>query len=238
MDKTRIGVIPSPTISKPQIENYEEKSLEWHNFTGFLAALGGCCLTRDKEMDEVISFSSETSRQTTNQPIIMVEAFVSEMTEMLVSENVYVREGIKDTLGNDLSPDLFAILFRHLEHLMSKCFDSNGKAIRNLQNKLFVEQSVLVLKLILDRLGNSSDCLLNIDFSTLMRQFIDYLDGVPNTSITLRIKIKMCMLVESLMQKKERIIIQDGIVLRNRILEIFVEWTSDVALVRIVSHNK
>ncbi|RCI07246.1 Ras GTPase activating protein ira2 [Rhizopus stolonifer] len=232
VDKTRIGVIPSPTISKPQIENYEEKSLEWHNFTGFLAALGGCCLTRDKEMDEVISFSSETSRQTTNQPIIMVEAFVSEMTEMLVSENVYVREGIKDTLGNDLSPDLFAILFRHLEHLMSKCFDSNGKAIRNLQNKLFVEQSVLVLKLILDRLGNSSDCLLNIDFSTLMRQFIDYLDGVPNTSITLRIKIKMCMLVESLMQKKERIIIQDGIVLRNRILEIFVEWTSDVALSR------
>ncbi|KAI9256885.1 hypothetical protein BY458DRAFT_441589 [Sporodiniella umbellata] len=233
-DRTKTSNVPSPTISRPQqnVENYEEKSLEWQNFTGFLAALGGCCLTRDREMEEVISFSSENSRQTANQPIVMVDGFVAEMTDMLVSDNVYIREGIKDILGIDLSSDLFAVLFRHLENHMSKCFDSNGKAVRNPENKLFVEQSVLVLKLILDRLNNPGDCLLNIDFSTLIHQFIGYLDGVPNTLITLRIKIKMCMLVESLMQKKERIIIQEGVALRNRILEILVEWTSDVTMSR------
>jgi neurofibromin 1 len=117
---------------------------------------------------------------------------------------------------------------------MKKLFDANGKAIRNPQNKLFVEQSVLVLRLILDRLINPSDCLLNIDFSTLMFQFIDYLDGVPNTHITLRIKIKTCMLIEVLMAKKENIIIQNEIVLRNRLLDILIEWTSDIALVSVL----
>ncbi|KAG1224074.1 hypothetical protein G6F35_004251 [Rhizopus arrhizus] len=234
-DKLKNNIAPMTLVSsksQQNQDNYEERSVEWHNFTGFLAALGGCCLTRERELDEVVSLSSDNSKRTNNRPLVMIEGFIAKMTKMLVSDNVYVREGIKDILGNDLSPALLAILFRHLEHQMNKCFDFNGKAIRNPQNKLFVEQSILVLRLILDRLGNPSDCLLNIDFSTLMRQFINYLDGVPNTVITLRIKIKMCMLVEVLMQKKERIIIQDGIALRNRILEILVEWTSDVALLR------
>ncbi|KAG1245560.1 hypothetical protein G6F68_015009 [Rhizopus microsporus] len=41
-------------VSKLQhnFEMYEEKSAEWQNFTGFLAALGGCCLTKEKEMND------------------------------------------------------------------------------------------------------------------------------------------------------------------------------------------
>ncbi|KAI8053543.1 hypothetical protein BDF21DRAFT_441145 [Thamnidium elegans] len=219
------------TIIKPQhnLDHYEEKAVEWQNFTGFLAALGGCCLV---EIDTTGSLSTPKRVSSASEPLLMVDRFINDMSDMLVSENVYIREGVKDTLGNDLSPALYVILFRHLESYMNKCFDSNGDAIRSPQNKLFVEQSVLVLRLILDRLVDPGDCLLSIDFSTLIHQFADYLNKLPNTYITLRIKIKMCLLIEAVMQKKEHIVLRDEMRLRNKLLEISVEWTSDFALQR------
>ena len=221
----------SNTIIKPQqnLDLYEVKAIEWQNFTGFLAALGGCCLA---ETDDASLESSRRSSSPT-EPSIMVDRFIGEMSEMLVSDNVYIREGVKDTLGNDLSPTLYVILFRHLEAHLNTCFDANGDAIRSPHNKLFVEQSVLVLRLILDRLIDPEDCLLNIDFSVLVHRFAEYLNKLPNTYITLRVKIKMCLLVEAVMQKKEHIVIRDEMRLRNKLLEISVEWTSDFALVSI-----
>lgn len=224
-DKTRPATIIK---TQPNLDIYEDKAVEWKNFTGFLAALGGCCLVQING----IGPTDDTRRASTStEPLVMVDRFLSDMTDMLVSDNVYIREGIKDTLGNDLSPALYVILFRNLESYMTKCFDSNGDAIGSPQNKLFVEQSVLVLRLILDRLVDPGVCLLNIDFSTLIHQFADYLNKLPNTYITLRIKIKMCLLIESIMQKKVHIVLRDEMRLRNKLLEITVEWTSDFALV-------
>lgn len=217
---------------------YEEKSTEWQNFTGFLAALGGCCLTKEKEMNENVGYSLDYSKKIANGPLAMVDGFIAEMIEMLVSSNVYVREGVKDTLGNDLSSSLLVLLFRHLEDRMKKCFDSNGQAIHTSENEIFVEQLVLVLRLILDRLVNPGDYLLSIDFSTLVDQILDYLARMSNTYVTLRIKIKACILIEALMQKKESIIIQNSIMLRNKMLEVLVEWTSHVSLVKMTDHIK
>lgn len=226
------SIIINPTKAQPTMESYEEKAIEWQNFTGFLAALGGCCL-----QNADTSASTEEVRDVfqvlahSNKPFIMADRFISDMTEMLVSDNVYISEGVKDTLGNDLSPALYVLLFNHLEKRLCKCFDANNNAIRSPQNKMFIEQSVLVLRLILDRLVNVGDCLLNIDFNTLIHQFADYLNKVPNTYITLRIKVKMCLLIEAVMKKKEQIVIRDEMRLRNRLLEICVEWTSDYSSV-------
>jgi neurofibromin 1 len=210
-------------------EKREERSVEWQNYTGFLAALGGCCLAQDFEFDG--KFASDRRISMPVDAAAMADTFIGEMIELLVSENVYMRGGVKDALGNDLAPALYVLLFRHLETFMSKCFDTNGDAIRSPHNKLFVEQSVLVLRLILDRLVDPGDCLLSIDFSTLLNQFADYLNGLPNTYVTLRVKVQMCFLVEAVMQKKDHIVIRDEIRLRNKLLEICVEWTSDFAMV-------
>lgn len=217
--------------TQQNLDLYEERAIEWQNYTGFLAAMGGCCLV---DLGSVLSSGNWKLDQTYNvssEQSLMVDRFINDMTDMLVSDNVYIREGVKDTLGNDLSPTLYLMLFNNLQTYMNRCFDSKGSAIRSPQNKLFVEQSVLVLRLILERLVNPGDCLLNIDFNTLINQFIDYLNGMPNTYITLRIKIKMCFLIELVMQKKEQIVIRDSIRLRNKLLEICAEWTSDFALV-------
>lgn len=224
--KVRSGAI-APTGPQPlpksasanlnRSEKDEELQTLWQNYTGFLAALGGCCL------------ASNTTGPT--EPTAMVEAFISEITGLLISENIFIRESVKEAMGTEMSPTLFAILFRHLEHALGRCFGPDGEAVTGMRNTLFVEQAVLVLKLILDRLIDPADCLLSIDFSTLMYQFANYLNKLPTASFVIRIKIKMCHLVETLMLKKEQIIVRDEMRLRNRLLEIIVEWTSEFALV-------
>ncbi|KAI8974377.1 hypothetical protein BDB01DRAFT_807208 [Pilobolus umbonatus] len=231
-EKVRTTIIKAPR----SLESFEEVAAEWQNYTGFLAALGGCCLVESNidnfDIESKISWTSADSRRisTTNEPTALVNKFVKEMIDMLVSDNVYIREGMKDTLGSDLSPALYSILFQHLEMYMARCFDVHGEAIRNPANKLFVEQTVLVLRLILDRLVEPGSCLLNIDFSTLIGQFANYLHRLPVTYITLRIKVKMCLLIKTVMSKKDHIVIRDEMRLRNRLMDTIMEWTSDFAM--------
>lgn len=215
----------TPTINR--IEFDDEKQTLWQNYTGFLAALGGCCLTSDIPENK----GDPRRVSTSSEPATLVEAFMAEMVNLVISDNVFIREGVKEILGADLSPTLYSILFQYLEQQMIRCFDSSGEALCNPRSTLFVEQTVLILKLILDRLVDPGDCLLNIDFSTLIDQFARYVNKLPSNYNTLRIKIKMCHLVEALMQKKEQIVIRDEIRLRNKLLEQIVEWTSDFSLV-------
>ncbi|KAI9005808.1 hypothetical protein CLU79DRAFT_712957 [Phycomyces nitens] len=220
------------------MDSEEDKFIEWQNYTGFLAALGGCCLATDSDYSNDSGRSRPLDQAQMNarrisapsEPSILADKFMKDMVDLLTCENVFIREGVKDTLGNDLSPALYAIMFRYLEDAMAKCFDSTGEAIYGVMSTVFVEQAVLVLKMILDRLAEPGDSLLNIDFSTLIHQFAKYLNKVPSNYVVLRIKIKICHLVEALMAKKDQIVIRTEIKLRNRLLEIIVEWTSDFSL--------
>lgn len=246
-DKLRVASVKAPTATastsliSPQpvtrVEIDDEKQTEWQNYTGFLAALGGSRLSGDADddslQDDKKSKSSSTDR--IGSPVkatVLVEKFITEMIELLTSENVVIREAAKDTLGSDLSPSLYAILFRQLEMTMSNCFSPNGEVLCDSANTLFVEQAVLVLKMILDRLTDATDCLLSVDFSTLVLNFANYINRLPHDNYTtMRTMIMMCHLTEVLMMKKEQVIIRDDVRLRNKLLEIIVEWTSDFNLV-------
>lgn len=225
-----------------RIETDDEKQTEWQNYTGFLAALGGSRLAADMYDDEddrrskLTTATSENriAAASPNKPTIMIERFMIEMIELLTSDNVVIREGVKDTLGGDLSPALYAILFRQLELTMAGCFNGNGEVLIDNTNTLFVEQAVLVLKMILDRLIDPNDCLLSTDFSTLILQLANYINRLPHENYTtMRIMIMMCHLTEVLMLKKEQVIVRDDVRVRNKLLEIIVEWTSDFNLVSV-----
>ncbi|KAG0178831.1 Ras GTPase activating protein ira2 [Apophysomyces sp. BC1021] len=234
-EKGRVNVGKITTNGQCRIEVDEEKNTEWENLTGFLVALGGCCMADgpgyDTNSDGRRTLASDSRRAPSPmEPAAMVGRFVKEITELLISENVFVREGVKDILGNDLSPALYSSLFHHLEGIMARFFGPDGEAVCGAQSTLFVEQAILVLKLILDRLVDPNDYLLSVDFSTLINRFISYLNKLQNHYVGLRIKIRMCRLVEKVMYKKEHIIIRDEMKLRNKLLEVIVEWTSDFAL--------
>ncbi|KAG1080578.1 hypothetical protein G6F42_023293 [Rhizopus arrhizus] len=233
-DKLRSSSVRTAPVPVGRIETDDEKQTEWQNYTGFLAALGGSRLAADMIDDDYDDKRSKNSNDRIASPsrsTIMIEKFIMDMIDLLTSENVVVREGAKDTLGGDLSSSLYAILFRHLEMTMANCFTSTGEVVCDNANTLFVEQTVLVLKMILDRLTDPNDCLLSTDFSTLILQLANYINRLPHENYTtMRIMIMMCHLTEVLMLKKEQVIIRDDVRVRNKLLEIIVEWTSDFTL--------
>lgn len=234
-DKLRTSSVRTAApVPVGRIETDDEKQTEWQNFTGFLAALGGSQLPSDTNDESVISSNEHLRIASPSRLASLVERFISEMVDLLTSENVVIREGAKDTLGGDLSPALYSILFRYLEQGMAQCFSSNGEVICDSVNTLFVEQTVLVLKMILDRLTDPNDCLLSIDFSTLILRLANYINRLPHENYTtMRIMIMMCHLTEVLMLKKEQVIIRDDVKIRNQLLEIIVEWTSDFTLASV-----
>lgn len=234
-DKLRNTAVKTTSTVVPvsRIETDDEKQTEWQNYTGFLVALAGSRLAADLSEDEFDDKRSKNESRigSPNRPTIIVEKFMSEIIDLLTSENVVVRESVKDTLGSDLSPALYSILFRHLENSMSCCFNANGDVICDSSNTLFVEQAVLVLKMILDRLVDPNDCLLTTDFSTLILQMANYINRLPHDNYTtMRIMMMMCHLTEVLMMKKEQVILRDDVRVRNKLLEIIVEWTSGFTL--------
>jgi hypothetical protein len=207
----------------------EAETTEWHNYTGFLSALGGVCVFASQSDAGRNGFLASQSSESNYQA--MVEKFLSEMVEYLVCDSEYVREIVKETLGADLSPRLYTILFQYLEKIVNKFFDSTGRAVCVDRHTLFVEQAISVLKLILDRVPEVSENLYAVDFGGLILSFATYLHRLGTGHVALRIRVKMCQLTEALMAKKDYVTLRQEITLRNRLLEIITEWTSDYSSV-------
>lgn len=226
----------SSSASPTRVDSLDnERCMEWQNYAGFLAALGGVCLMTDSELSNK-QLSDNNSNKHISAPIesaAMVDNFVMEMVDLLSCDNMIVREWVREILGNDLSPALYHIMFRHLENTLSKCFGpDNNDPICGPRYTLFVEQAISVLKQVLDRLVDKSETLFTVDLGTLINQYAVYLNKLGTNQSSIKVKIKMCQLVEVAMNKKERITLRQEFRLRNKLLEIFVEWTSDFALVK------
>ncbi|RIB13611.1 hypothetical protein C2G38_1974674 [Gigaspora rosea] len=200
----------------------ESQMTEWHNYTGFLAALGGCCV-----FDKPVNGSTNGPQESN---YVMVEKYVHDMVDLLVCDSVYVRESVKEILGSELSPRLYVILFKRIESIVSVFFDGDGDVYTTDKNTLAVEQAISVLKLILDRIQDASENLYAVDLGGLVLSFARYLNRLGAGHVALRIKKRMCQLADTLMLKKDYITLRQEIVLRNRLLEIFIEWTSDYSM--------
>jgi neurofibromin 1 len=234
------------TFNRTEASNFDDdKSSEWQNYAGFLAALGGICLMADTVPSTPTSpiasrtnYSDSTLRRISapTESSAMVNRFVIDMVDLLLCDNVIVREWVKEILGTDLSPALYPMLFRYMETVLAKYFGPDGDPICSGRNTLFVEQAISVLKLVLDRMEGSPENLLTVDFSSLINQYAKYLNKLGSGQSALKIKIKFCQLTEVLMMKKDKVTLRQEFKLRNKLLEIIVEWTSDFSLVSDITH--
>ncbi|KAI9597754.1 hypothetical protein BDF19DRAFT_434347 [Syncephalis fuscata] len=225
-DKLAVGTSGNSTnmarsiVGNQPMGDFLEDRGEWHNYTGFLCALGGCCLN-----DTNITNSASSRRS--NDPNQMISRFIHEMVELLVCENVVVREVVQQTLGADLSPALYGILFTQLEHEVDRFLTTDNETYCSDRNTLFVEQAISVIKLILERMETTNQSLLAVDLGKLILSFAQYLNRINMNAVVLRIKIKMCQLCEILMAKKDFLSLRQEIKFRNQVLEFTIEWTSD-----------
>lgn len=215
------------------IDSSNSRNAEWQNFTGFLAALAGTSLPSNATPRTNPSGENfrRSSANETKQAQANVERYMLDMVQLLVNEQVFVRDVVKQTLGSELSPSLYPVLFKQLIYVVSRFFDPQGEAMCSDQYTMFIDQAISVLKLVLDRMVSPSDSIFSVDFGALVLYFARYLHRLGHSLNGLRVKIKMCQLCETLMLKKEYISLRQEIRLRNKMVEVMIEWTSDFSLV-------
>ncbi|KAJ3122925.1 Ras GTPase activating protein ira2 [Nowakowskiella sp. JEL0407] len=271
-----------PAANPVVTEEFIEDKGEWSNYTGFLCAMGGVCLSYSSTVEVTAkstlsrnpsqtssgqdSYFSESSTIMSPQTVLaynpvtqshtpvattpgalgqlskdahpMINRFVGELVELLVCDNVRVREAVKEFLGNELASHLYGMLFTHLQNWVAGFFDKRtNEALITEKNTQFMEYAITVLKLTLDRAEELSqmdrlDQFAGIDFGTITNSFVQYVSRMSSAvtrqaPVILRISVKMCQLAEVLISKKEFISLPQEVRFRNRLMETMLEWNSE-----------
>ncbi|KAL3421048.1 GTPase-activator protein for Ras-like GTPase [Phlyctema vagabunda] len=225
----------SKQISARSLEVVEEKTLvEWRNYSGFLASLGGTCISNQVSVPEesnsglaglrwIDRLSPETYDDT------LLSRFMKQSIQLLASNNVRVREAMREVLSGEVSPPLYVPLFESLEAELELLFDgarSNGTSTALSPNIIFAEQGAALLRSIVERLGGPSEIgsSMSIDIGGLTLNFAKYMNNLTENPSTLRVKIKICQLCETVTRKKELLNLRHDVRIRNQLLEVIFGW--------------
>ncbi|KAI9843719.1 MAG: Ras GTPase activating protein ira2 [Thelocarpon superellum] len=212
----------------------ETALMEWRNYAGFLAALGGLCISdappagpRPDGAAVDAPFHGIDQAPADGEDASLLDRFTRQCLLLLSAPNVRAREAIRDVLGTELSPRLYAPVFRALEAQMTHMFeDDDASDISTEARLVFAEQVASLLRAIFERLDDVHEALVSADFGVLALDLAQFLDGLPTDLTTLRVKIKICQLCEAVTGKREALKIGHDIRVRNQLLALLLSWMS------------
>jgi len=213
-------------LSEVRDVDMNEVLQEWSNCTGFLAALSGICLKVERPLESV----SKGRIVNEKNFVVVVDAFVDQLLELVVCDNVNIRESVKMVVGSALSPAAYPSLFRHLMAEIRKTFGSAGQIQITELSTLFVDQTISISKLILESETASPEDFSNlIDFDDLLLDVLRYLGQLPHTITSILMKTRLCGLMEAMVKQRNYINVRNEFQLRNQLIGIAIEWTSEFA---------
>lgn len=219
-------------VSMSTFEAVDDKALsEWRNFSGFLASLGGICIADQAIILEepalgglrwIDRLSSEYYEET------LLTRYLRLSIQLLACANIRVREAMREVLSSEVSPALYQPLFRALESGLEVLFTGALATSDKAQDSeiIFAEQGASLLRALVERLESPSDlgAASSIHLGALTLNFAKFLDGVSDTSDTLRVKIRVCHLCEAVTKRKEHLNLRDDVRIRNQLLEYIFGW--------------
>uniref|UniRef100_A0A8C8RKE5 Neurofibromin n=1 Tax=Pelusios castaneus TaxID=367368 RepID=A0A8C8RKE5_9SAUR len=213
---------------------------EWINMTGFLCALGGVCLQHrsnaglatysppmgpinERKGSMISMVSTEGNAETP------VSKFIDRLLSLMVCNHdkvgLQIRTNIKDLVGLELSPALYPMLFNKLKNTISKFFDSQGQVLLTETNTQFVEQTIAIMKNLLDNhTEGSSEHLGQASIETMMLNLVRYVRVLGNLVHAIQIKTKLCQLVEVMMERRDDLSFCQEMKFRNKMVEYLTDW--------------
>jgi neurofibromin 1 len=209
----------------------ERMVAEWRNYSGFLASLGGICTAEQAVNLEEPAISGLTwidrlSSGDHEEPFLT--RYLRLSIQLLACANVRVRETMREVLSSEVPPSLFHPLFKALETELDVLFTGALEpSVKGQDNDIiFAEQSSSLLRALVERLDTPSDlgAASSLHLGSLCLNFARFLDGVPDKPNSLRVKIKICQLVEGVTKRKEQLNLRDDVRIRNQLLEYIFSW--------------
>ncbi|KAI9674112.1 MAG: Ras GTPase activating protein ira2 [Caeruleum heppii] len=217
------------TQSSARTELDEKSLMEWRNYSGFLAALGGSCIAdtpQAAQVDDALitglrwidRLVADDDRQS------LLDQFVAQCLQLLSCPLVRPREAIREVLSTELSPSLYPTLFSPLEAQLTGIFEDTGELPWAESRIIFVEQAAALLKAMVERFGEAQESLMFANFALLSLNMARYINGLKANSTTLRVKIKICQFCEAVTDKRETLKLGHDTRIRNQLMDIIVSW--------------
>ncbi|KIJ20411.1 hypothetical protein PAXINDRAFT_166473 [Paxillus involutus ATCC 200175] len=207
----------------------EDKFYQWKNLTLFLAAFGGATVQEVHEpgaLTEVIPAEHlPDEMRVLRDPAELVNIFIEFLTAALIDDTVRVREVAREALSSELSPRLFAKLFKHLDEITRNITEGAGPDFKE-EYALFLDQLISVLKSLVENAQMPTDEALSIDFGSILQILVAFISRF-NDPTSYRIRIKFCSLVDSICERTDTSTLRKDDLSRNRILDNIMEWFQD-----------
>ncbi|WVN87921.1 uncharacterized protein L203_103118 [Cryptococcus depauperatus CBS 7841] len=210
----------------------EEESKEWQNLVSYLCALAhvGIINYPPKSLSAVIGKEGllpAAYDEDISDPFTIVEGFIKQCVELLISSAVPVRESVKASLGSELATSMCGTLVTQLVKLLSRAW---GPAGPNTQEgfTILTEQAVTVLRLQVERLGPDDDIpAAPVDLGEILYMLGQYIYKLGRTDQALRLKTKYCQLVEMALLKKDNVLLENSAKFKNVALDWLTEWSTE-----------
>eukprot|EP01133_Synstelium_polycarpum_P017457 gene17457-20830_t len=199
---------------------------EWYNTLGFLCSLSGVTLNKltVKVADKIRNLKSKGLQERT---VKVIDSFMDEIMDLIVSDTPFIREASMSLTGTALSPSAYAVLFRHLQAELHSFFGEAGQLEVTDRSTLFVDQTISIVKHILEISQEADDLSIITSFEGLILLTIKYLNHLVPSTTCLRIKKNFCSLLDVMMIKRQYISFSKEVEFRNTLIENIIEWTSD-----------
>jgi len=219
-------------FSRPTDILDERLLLEWRAYSGFLASVGGACVSDQGIMPEDTTQGGLRwidKLQPEGFDDTLLSRYLKQSIQLLASNNGRIREATRETLSTELASQLYVPLFEHLETELGVLFESpRTNTSLSIESRVtFAEQAASLLKSIVERLGGPAEPGLAstaLDIGALTLGFAKFLDDLSEGSSVLRVKIKICQLCETVTQKKELLNLRHDVRIRNQLLEVIFSW--------------
>ncbi|CAO1614414.1 unnamed protein product [Parajaminaea phylloscopi] len=228
--------ILTPLVARPS-EGTREKgedtlAAQWDNYAGFLASSGGLCLgTPPPDAPALPEAMLDPAFALPEDIGSLIDGFIQEMVDLLVSDSVWMREKVKETLGLDLNARLAGSLLRQIHAVLGDFFDKKtGLPNPSDMFTIFVEQSIAVVHLVLNRLDETSaEWTSHVDVGSLMVLYVEYVNALGRREQAIRIKTSMCQLCQAFLDKKSLFAFRNELRVRNRLVQALSTWSSDLS---------
>lgn len=170
--------------------------------------------------------------------------FIGQLIRLLVCGNekigLSIQKNVKELVGEEMSTYLYPILFEQIRAIVEKFFDQQGQVNVTDVNTQFIEHTIYIMKSILDpkphkNLHNhhhhhaahgpaSTENLGVTSIEGMMLGIVRYVRHLDTTVYAIRIKTKLCQLVEVMMKRRDDLAFRQEMKFRNKLVEYLSDW--------------
>ncbi|XP_053968460.1 neurofibromin isoform X3 [Anastrepha ludens] len=166
-----------------------------------------------------------------------VTQFIGQLLRLLVCNNekigLNIQKNVKELIGEEMTPQLYPILFDQIRSIVEKFFDQQGQVNVTEINTLFIENVIYIMKSILDpksakdpnnEQAATSEYLSVTSIEGMMLGIVRYVRHLDMTVFAIRTKTKLCTLVEVMMKRRDDLAFRQEMKFRNKLVEYLTDW--------------